>query len=55
MANIINEICISLKANGFVKLHDFAKKFGVHRYIVTDKGMEAYISKHYVFYLLSLF
>lgn len=47
--NIIDEICISLEANEYVKLHDSNKEFGVYRYIITDKGMEAYISKHYVF------
>lgn len=50
--NLINDICITLEQNEFIKQIDSNKEFKVYQYCITPKGMDAVITKHYVYSLL---
>ncbi|HFK5527162.1 TPA: hypothetical protein ACGZ99_001208 [Elizabethkingia anophelis] len=52
--NTINEICLILEQNEHIKLHEFNNEFKVYRYHITPKGMEAFVTKHYIFSLLDI-
>lgn len=52
--NTIEDICFSLEQNKYIEQTGFNQDFKVYRYCITPEGIDAYITKHYIYSLLEI-